>query len=326
MSMSNRPTLGLGSHGSFVITVQDCLELVTDGDYGPDTCEAVHIYQIAHDLQSDGVVGDATWQELEEQFDLPPYPPPLLPPLRPDVAEMIMEVAATSPVATISWEDRGVAPIGYVKGMALAFAHLLQNLAAGDSSAVEMAKANTGDKDEDALAWYADVFTDLEMDNSKPGPDTLRHLFVLLWGLGIRESNGRHCEGRDLSADNTTSDTAEAGLFQMSWNASGCSDEMEKLYDQFSAAGYCKQCLRQVFTEDVSCTNDEWACYGSGAGCEYQRMAKFCPQFAVETTAVGLRNLRQHWGPINRFEAQVLPEVDALLREIQMLIEDRPVA
>jgi hypothetical protein len=38
-------------------------------------------------------------------------------------------------------------------------------------------------------------------------------------GHGMRESSGRHCEGRDLSADNVQSDTAEAGLFQTSYNA-----------------------------------------------------------------------------------------------------------
>ena len=38
-------------------------------------------------------------------------------------------------------------------------------------------------------------------------------------GLGMRESSGQYCCGRDTSEDNTTADTAEAGLFQMSWNA-----------------------------------------------------------------------------------------------------------
>jgi len=35
----------------------------------------------------------------------------------------------------------------------------------------------------------------------------------------MRESSGQYCCGRDTSEDNTTADTAEAGLFQMSWNA-----------------------------------------------------------------------------------------------------------
>jgi len=40
-------------------------------------------------------------------------------------------------------------------------------------------------------------------------------------GLGMRESSGRYCEGRDRNANNVTSDTAEAGLFQMSWDIHG---------------------------------------------------------------------------------------------------------
>ena len=31
---------------------------------------------------------------------------------------------------------------------------------------------------------------------------------------GMRESSGQHCCGRDISADNVTADTAEAGLFK----------------------------------------------------------------------------------------------------------------
>jgi hypothetical protein len=55
-----------------------------------------------------------------------------------------------------------------------------------------------------------------------------------MMGLGMRESSGQHCEGRDMSADNVSSDTAEAGLFQMSWNASGCSTVMQTVLDQYS--------------------------------------------------------------------------------------------
>lgn len=36
------------------------------------------------------------------------------------------------------------------------------------------------------------------------GVATLRHVFVLLFGLGMRESSGRYCEGRDRSVSNTT--------------------------------------------------------------------------------------------------------------------------
>jgi len=57
------------------------------------------------------------------------------------------------------------------------------------------------------------------MDNSRGGVDVLRHLFVLLTGLGMRESSGHYGEGRDASATNTSAYTAEAGLFQVSYNS-----------------------------------------------------------------------------------------------------------
>ena len=53
------------------------------------------------------------------------------------------------------------------------------------------------------------------MDNDAAGVDTVRHLFVLLIGLGMRESSGKYCEGRDKSASNRSAETAEAGLFQL---------------------------------------------------------------------------------------------------------------
>ena len=33
----------------------------------------------------------------------------------------------------------------------------------------------------------------------------------------MRESSGKHCEGRDMSENNQTGETAEAGLFQVSF-------------------------------------------------------------------------------------------------------------
>jgi hypothetical protein len=144
-------------------------------------------------------------------------------------------------------------------------------------------------------------------------------LFVLLMGLGMRESSGQHCEGRDMSADNVTSETAEAGLFQMSWNASGCSDEMHKLMDQFQSKP--PQCLLETYASpDVECSSSDWQSYGSGEGRVYQDLAKTCPQFAVECAGIGLRNLRQHWGPVNRKEVELLPEVDMLFQQIQTLL------
>jgi hypothetical protein len=132
----------------------------------------------------------------------------------------IVQIAANSALARVSWDGgRGRAPLGYIKGMAVMFAVALRKLAQGDPAAVEMAGASSGDPSRDTLAYYASEFARLGMRNDVSGIDTLRHLFVLMIGLGMRESSGRYCEGRDQSASNTSADTAEAGLFQMSWDA-----------------------------------------------------------------------------------------------------------
>lgn len=155
------------------------------------------------------------------------------------------------------------------------------------------------------------------MDNSESGLDTLRHLFVLMLGLGMRESSGRYCEGRDMSADNVTADTAEAGIFQTSWNIRAASPEIPKLFKEYWADpnGFLRE-----FQDGVSPKASDLINYGSGQGASYQFLAKYCPAFAAMVTAVGLRVLRQHWGPINRREAQLVPEADEMLREVQDIV------
>ena len=68
--------------------------------------------------------------------------------------------------------------------MSVAYAQIYAKFKTGDRAATEMARANIGDADRDALAWYADEFASAGMTNDAPGADTLRHLFVLLIGLG----------------------------------------------------------------------------------------------------------------------------------------------
>ena len=320
--MTARPILAMESWGPDVEIVQRCLEVMPlDGDFGPITQEAVMRFQRQQHLESDGIVGPDTWAALEQIYVIPPYPPPLLPPLTSNQLDGIARIVNDNQdVIYYDWKDRGLSPTGYVMGMAVGWAIVVQKYLLRYSAQHEMAKANTWESDYDAIAWYADVFANRQMDNSIAGLDTLRHLWVLLYGLGMRESSGRYCEGRDMSADNVSADTAEAGLFQMSWNARSCSPHMQRLFDEYSQEGALLQGGKDVFSTDVECSRSDWECYGSGAGYEYQKLAKEAPQFAVETTAIGLRNLRQHWGPINRKEVEVRPEVDDMFLEIQEFI------
>jgi hypothetical protein len=233
----------------------------------------------------------------------------------------ILQIAAQSAIFMHNWPNRGRAPAGYTKGMALAFARVLCKLKDGDAAAAEMAKAATTDKTRDALAWYGNEFSALGMSNTAAGKDTLRHLFALLLGLGMRESSGKHCEGRDQAADNTTANTAEAGLFQTSFNARTASPLMPALFAHYSAnpSGFVV-----IFHEGVNCTPKNLENFGSGDGKKFQKLSKECPAFAAEFAAVGLRNIRKHWGPINTKKAQVLAASDAMFKQVQNAVEASP--
>jgi hypothetical protein len=238
------------------------------------------------------------------------------------VLDKILQIASTSAIASYSWKSRGVAPRGYIKGMAMAFARVYCRLKQGDAAALEMSKANTGNRRKDALAWYAPQFHQMGMDNESAGPSTLRHLFVLLIGLGMRESSGKYCEGRDRAASNTSANSAEAGMFQTSFDATSANPLLGQLFEQYSSkpSGF-----REIFKEGVRCQASDLQNFGSGKGREFQRLSKECPAFAAEFAALGLRSFRTHWGPINRREVEIRPEGNVMLLEVQNFIDSEQV-
>lgn len=232
----------------------------------------------------------------------------------------IATIAAHSSIYKYNWSGRGAAPHGYTEGMALTWAQCYVKWKEGDPAMLLCAEANSGNADKDALSWYRGFFDEAGMPNQVAGADTLRHLFVLMLGLGMRESSGEHCCGRDQSASNTSSDTAEAGMFQTSWNIRSCSGEIPPLLSVWSP-GNQAQCYLSVYAKGVSCSQSDWSSYGSGDGKKYQDMSKSCPPFHTEVTAIGLRKLRQHWGPINRYEVEVKPEADQMFLEVQNYVD-----
>ena len=230
----------------------------------------------------------------------------------------ILEIARGSAIATYDWPGRGVAPRGYTKGMALAYARAYCKLRGGDAYAQEMAKASTGNGATDALAYFAARFQQLGMDNEGSGVATLRHLFVLMLGLGMRESSGRWCEGRDQSADNLTGETAEAGLFQTSWDARSASPLLPQLFNDYRAK---PDGFLEVFQEGVTSKPADLENFGAGNGKEFQRLSKQCPDFAAEFAAVALRNIRSHWGPINTRAAELRPEAERMFLRVEQAVD-----
>ena len=243
-------------------------------------------------------------------------------PVSSDVALNIAALADNSDIANYSWQGRGIAPKGYIRGMAVMFGRVYCKLNAGRDAASEMATADSGDASIDALTWYAAEFSQLGMDNSVAGVDVLRHLFVLLTGLGMRESSGKYCEGRDISAGNTGADTAEAGLFQVSHNSIGAHFLLAALFDQYKGSTD----FRDIFEEGVTCSAASWQNWGAGEGRDFQDLTKNSPAFAVEYAALALRKIRTHWGPINRKTAELRTECDELFKSVCAYIDSNGIA
>lgn len=74
---ADRPVLRKGSKGAFVLDLQDLLTRAgffsgkLDGDFGSRTETAVLGFQSFAGLETDGVVGDATWTALQKPIELP---------------------------------------------------------------------------------------------------------------------------------------------------------------------------------------------------------------------------------------------------------------
>jgi hypothetical protein len=311
--VDSQPTLKKGSQGEAVIRLQKSLGIPADGDFGSITDTQVRAFQAACELDADGIVGPNTWAEVDAlNLRMHNGNSGIDDNLMLDIDRLVV----ASGLDDYEWSDRGTSCPGYISGMAMSFAVAMQMFETDKASAQKMASP-LGDSSKDAMAWYKDQFAEEGMSNGTPR-DRIRHLFVLLIGLGMRESSGKYCEGRDMSASNTSSDTCEAGLFQSSWNFHNSSTYIEEFFHEYWAD---PNGFLDVFNDGISPTSNNLNCYGSGDGAAYQWLAKFCPAFAVMSTAIGLRVLKDHWGPIKRHEAEIVPEVDELLEKIQELIE-----
>jgi hypothetical protein len=310
----SQPTLRQGDEGEAVASLQRSLGLPDDGDFGPATDQWVRGFQSACGQASDGVVGPNTWAEIDKlDAKMLAGSDEIEDGLETDIDMLV----AASNVPDYSWPDRGQAPDGYVAGMAKTFASAITRYREGDAAVRIMAQAETGDE-YDALAVYRDEFDELDMDNSRAGVATLRHLFVMMIGLGMRESSGNCWEGRDMSADNVEADTCEASLFQTSWNISSSSDTIDELLDEY---WHDPNGFQPTFARGLYPSASQLDCYGSGVGAKYQWLSRFSPAFHCLVTGVGMRLRSNHWGPINRHEVTINPDVDELLIEVQKLME-----
>ena len=235
--------------------------------------------------------------------------------------EQIKSIASNSTCANYSWKNRGKAPSGYIKGMALNYARSYCRLKSAEGASVNhvsIISAKAGAAAKDALAHYSSTFLSAGLTVNTDGVDSLRAIWTLGVGLGMRESSGKYCEGRDMSASNTSASSAEAGMFQTSYNSIAANPELEVLYREYKRGE--KSCFLEVYKLGVTCRDTSNA--GSGEGLVYQKLNKSCPAFAAEYAMLMLRVRRNHYGPINRKEVEVKPVCSSMLKSIEIMIDN----
>jgi peptidoglycan hydrolase-like protein with peptidoglycan-binding domain len=318
-----------GTHSADVRVVQERLNaagasLNVDGAFGPATTAAIGAFQKSKSLPMTSSLDDATIAALgitlAGQAPGPaPSPGPIV--LAPS---SIVDIAAGSQCSKTNWAGRGTAPRGYYRGIALVFAKAVCHPDRPDVQLVS--KANSGDDAHDALSWYKDQFAALGMEN-KGGVDTLRHTYALMLGLGLRESSGVYCCGRDMSAGFSSSDSAEAGTFQTSWGVSRVAPAiLSGMFNQYKASP--NGCFLEIFKEGIgSCSAGDWKNWGSGDGLDWQRVTKSCPAFGAEYASVILRKSggsNGEFGPLRHHAAELKPECDAMLLQVQKAVEAHP--
>ena len=204
----------------------------------------------------------------------------------------------------------------------MVFARVYCRLKQGDAAALEMSKANTGNRRKDALAWLLNSsarrgWTMKVLDHRRCA---ISSCFSSDSGCGrARENIARVATGqratrvpsrrrRECSSPASTRRVRNPLLGQ--------------LFDQYLSkpSGFV-----EIFQEGVRCRASDLQNFGSGKGREFQRLSKECPAFAVEFAALGLRLFRTHWGPINRREVEIRPECNVMLLEVQNFVDSEQV-
>lgn len=233
--------------------------------------------------------------------DTPPEPPIVVthPPLTSGV-KSLSDIALNSRCSATFWKDRGRAPEAYIEGMVTMYARQVCN------GSKVVASEIISDSSKDVAAWY----------NLRPGQLTT---YTILLGLGMRESSGKYCEGRDATASWTDAHSAEAGLFQAAYVSRVFNEEIPKIYSKYKNGE--ASCLLEVFSEGVSCKAWDAKNWGSGEGVNYQALAKSCPAMAVEWTAVLIRSQLRHFGPLKRREAEYVKECEVMFQKVEDLVK-----
>jgi len=224
-----------------------------------------------------------------------------------ETSTSLTEIADTSLCARYKFKNRSVAPKSYVRGMVKMYARQLCGMGS------EFIKSSGYyDSRKDVLSWY----------NLQAGELST---FTILHGLGMRESSGKHCTGRDRSANWVKASNAEAGLFQVAYVSRVFNhQEFSRIYEEYKTGK--KSCLLETFSKGVNCRSHDAKTWGNGEGTVYQKLSKNCPAFAVEWGSVLIRSQMRHFGPLIRKEAEYLKSCENMYKSVEKLVnEDRSI-
>ena len=220
----------------------------------------------------------------------------------------IFKIVDTSACAEYQWKGRTRAPQSYVRGIALMYAKQVCGQGSDFIKKEHISGSNSIGLYKDALYYYG-------IDGSQ------LNTYTLLIGLGMRESSGKYCVGRDRSASFTSSQDAEAGLFQMAYIARVFNSELEPLYKKYKSGEL--PCELEVFSGGVSCSKYDAQVFGTGEGAAWQKLMKVCPAASTQWAAILIRSQYRHFGPLIRKEAEYLPQCRGMLQAVEKAVNGR---
>lgn len=207
----------------------------------------------------------------------------------------------------------GNGPMSYYKGMAVSYARALCH---PERPEVKILSDEKGDIKYDGLVQY---------DKYLPKKSSLHNVYLILMGLGVTESSGKYCCGRDMNADfGLDSAGAEAGTFQASYGAKRWApDVLEALFQTYKKGE--RKCYQEYYSPGITCTAANLKNWGTGTGVEWQKLVKECPAFGTEWAAVLIRKYGGslgEFGPLRGditkgYKVKITSDCDTMLDRIE---------
>ena len=103
----------------------------------------------------------------------------------PQYTQQIKNLAGASSCSKYNWKNRGRAPAGYIKGVALSFARSLCRIRVTDTTpatAKILSSASSDNTSKDALSYYKNIFANAGISVNTVGDEAVRAIYTL--GMG----------------------------------------------------------------------------------------------------------------------------------------------